>query len=320
MPKPPPPWLERAARVLDEDGQRAYSTAELHRVLVDNHAKMQLPESYGPREVAKALLSSGLLRLEEISPLSRPKGNDGSEYRVIERYILKDASAIHVALSLRPNSFLSHASAAQHLGLALASPERVYVNKEQSPKPEHAGSLSQEAIDRAFSNAPRTSNLIYGFKKTEIVLLAGKNTKNHGVASSSGKLGKKIPVTSLERTLVDMTVRPAYSGGVQVVLDAFLAARKMVSVPKIIAALKALDYTYPYHQAVGFYLQRSGLSAVDLASLKKLQVDFNFYLANQLSEPKLDRNWRVYYPADLYRERSATKTRTPAGHRPKKGM
>jgi hypothetical protein len=34
-----------------------------------------------------------------------------------------------------------------------------------------------------------------------------------------------IPVTNLERTLIDITVRPDYAGGVQNVLDAFRIAR-----------------------------------------------------------------------------------------------
>src|SRR5687767_4124502 len=96
-----------------------------------------------------------------------------------------------------------------------------------------------------------------------------------------------------------MTVRPAYAGGVQTVFNAFLAARDTISVPRIVAALKALKYIYPYHQAVGFYLQRAGMPAAALAPLKKLPIDFNFYLANQMHVPTLDPDWRVFYPNKL---------------------
>src|SRR5262245_58992162 len=117
MAKPPPPWLERAAHVLDELGRYAFVATHLYRVIAEYHNKMRIPADHGPAEVIEAFLSSGLLRHEEIQPLSRPKANDGSEYRVYKIYVRKGASAIHVALALRPNSFISHASAAQHHGL-----------------------------------------------------------------------------------------------------------------------------------------------------------------------------------------------------------
>lgn len=299
MPKPPPPWLERAARVLDEEAPYSFSGAELNRLLTEHQGKMRIPAGVGRADVIKALLSTGALKKESITPLSRPKSNDGAEYRVIERLIRKGASAVHVALSLRPNSYISHASAAQHHGLIPASVNRIYANKEQSPKPEGTGFLSQESIDRAFANAPRTSNLVYGFKNSEIIWLSGKNTGNHGVQTSDGKLGVGVAVTSIERTLVDMTVRPAYAGGVQTVLAAFQAARDTISMPSIVAALSALQYVYPYHQAVGFYLQRAGLPTAALASLKKFPIDFNFYLANLITAPVLDQDWHVFYPSDL---------------------
>ncbi len=297
MTKPPAPWVERAGRILDEEAPYSFGPSQLNQVLAENEEKMRIPSGLAFHDVVDALINGGVFGKEKIQPLSSPK--DGGEYRVIERFVRKAASAVHVALSLRPNSYLSHASAAQHHGLIPASLERIYVNKEQSPKPEGNGTLTQEGIDRAFANVPRVSNLVYGFKKTEIVWLSGKNTGNHGVTTSNGKLGANVQVTSIERTLVDITVRPAYAGGVQAVLSAFVAARSALSVPSIVAALKALQYIYPYHQALGFYLQRAGLPAAALAPLKKFPIDFNFYLANRIAAPTLDREWRVYYPPEL---------------------
>lgn len=291
------------------------SASELHRVLAENRSEAQVPDGLRPNEVMKAFLSAGLLRREQVQPLSRPKSNDGTEYRIFERLTRKEATPIHVALSLRPESYISHASAAQHHGLLPVDAGRLYVNKEQSPKPESSGTLSQEAIDRAFSNAPRISNYVYGFKKTEIVLLNGKNTANHGVANLNGKLGSDIPVTSLDRTLVDIAVRPAYSGGIEQVLSAFQAAAGRVSVPNIVTALKSLRYIYPYHQAIGFYLERAGLSPSATAPLKKLRIDFNFYLANQMPEPILDPSWRVFYPKALDRGKRSVKKQAEDRHR-----
>jgi hypothetical protein len=64
--------------------------------------------------------------------------------------------------------------------------------------------------------------------------------------------------TSIERTLIDLTVRPACAGGVEHVLAAYRRARGRVCVRKLLAALRALDYVYPFHQAVAFYVQLAG--------------------------------------------------------------
>ena len=68
----------------------------------------------------------------------------------------------------------------------------------------------------------------------------------------------KIPRTTLERTLIDITVRPIYSGGVNAVLDAYKKSIGKVSVKKIIAILDTINFIYPYYQAVGFYLEKAG--------------------------------------------------------------
>jgi predicted transcriptional regulator of viral defense system len=90
-----------------------------------------------------------------------------------------------------------------------------------------------------------------------------------------------IRVTNLERTLIDIAVRPFYSGGVHKVLEAYKRAAERVSVEQMATMLQTLDYTYPYHQAIGFYLERSGY--YDDASIKlfhEFPKEFDFYLAN----------------------------------------
>ncbi len=96
--------------------------------------------------------------------------------------------------------------------------------------------------------------------------------------------------------MIDIAVRPSYAGGVFEVARAFRAALDKISIPVLVATLRKLDYVYPYHQAVGFYLQRAGMDAPRLEKLKGLGLNYDFYLANRMSGPKYDKDWRLFYP------------------------
>lgn len=61
-------------------------------------------------------------------------------------------------------------------------------------------------------------------------------------------------MTKLERTLIDIAVRPNYAGGVHHVLEAYAAAKSRVSVNVLLATLQKMEYVYPYHQVIGFYI------------------------------------------------------------------
>ena len=65
--------------------------------------------------------------------------------------------------------------------------------------------------------------------------------------------------------------------------------------------LKSLDYVYPYHQAIGFYLDNTGqFLRSDLDQLRELGINFKFYLCNQLENSNYSSKWQVYYPNNLH--------------------
>jgi predicted transcriptional regulator of viral defense system len=103
----------------------------------------------------------------------------------------------------------------------------------------------------------------------------------------------------LERTLVDLTVRPLYAGGVPEVLEAYRRAREEVSMMKLLAVLKRFQYVYPYHQAVGFYMERSGYRSSQFEQLRQKGFEFDFYLGYGMPEKEYDSNWRLYIPKGL---------------------
>jgi predicted transcriptional regulator of viral defense system len=105
-----------------------------------------------------------------------------------------------------------------------------------------------------------------------------------------------ISITSLERTLIDIAVRPDYSGGPGEVLKAFENAKEKVSINKLNAILKKINFIYPYHQVIGFYLERAGYRASQIDLLRKKEIEYDFYLTYNMGETEYSPIWKLYYP------------------------
>jgi len=211
------------------------------------------------------------------------------------KFAFGDVSEYEIALSLQPGSYLSHYSAMYQHGLIENIPQVIYTNKEQSRKPRYSSDLSQESLDRAFARPMRKTKQIAQYDRFKIYLLNGKHTSNLGVIDHELG-GITIRITGLERTLVDAVVRPDYSGGVEEVLKAFATAKGKVSVNKMLAILKKMDYMYPYHQAIGFYLEKAGYKENVLQLVEELGIEYNFYLTYQMTDIVLNDRWKLYVP------------------------
>lgn len=214
------------------------------------------------------------------------------------RYIYKSPSPFSIGLSIRSKSCLTHATALFLHGLIENQTKTIYVNKEQSPKM-NSNKLTQEALDRAFKNKARQSNYIWKWGNYRFILLNGKHNGNCGVIELELETGETLQITDLERTLIDIVVRPHYCGGIKNLIEIYTKAEGKVSVKKIIETLKQLDYIYPYHQSIGFLMERSGFKKRDYNQLKDIGLDFDFYLDYSIKNKKFDTNWKLYYPREI---------------------
>lgn len=220
-------------------------------------------------------------------------------YNSEKRLLWRTPTPFQIALSIRQGAYLSHATAAYLHGLLGDVPATFYLNKEQSQKAS-GGSLLQAGIDRAFSSRQRESKLVYSDPNgSRYVVLAGRFTNRLEVGSLKGPSGEDLVSTKVERTLIDLVVRPLYAGGVQKVLEAFSNAKGIMSTNVLVATLKKLAYVYPYHQSVGFYLERAGFDARVLDRIREMGLAFDFYLAHGIKDPAFDPNWRIHYPRGL---------------------
>jgi hypothetical protein len=218
------------------------------------------------------------------------------EYGKQARYCWGKVTDYELALSFHSGAYLSHLTAAFLHGLTDQIPKTIYINKEQSPKPKSKSQLTQSSIDLAFRNRPRTSKYVFAFRNRQLCCLSGKNTNNLEVGELTTEDQGTVSATKLERTLIDISVRPEYSGGVYEVLSAYHAAKNHASANVLLAVLKQLDYVYPYHQIVGFYMSRAGYSNFSLQLFQNLGLKYDFYLTHGMSDMDYVPEWRLYVP------------------------
>jgi len=216
-------------------------------------------------------------------------------YRKIKRFAWGNAKPQEVIQSINASGYFSHYSAIEIHGLSEQVPKTIYFNIEQ-PATGGGGTLSQEGINRAFANKCRVSNNRINYGDLKICLLNGQNTNRLGVEKTQYN-DTSISVTNVERTLIDATVRTIYAGGIGEVANAYNNAAKMISVERIANYLRDLNYTYPFHQAVGFYLDRTGeFTDEALLPIRRNPIEFDFYLTYQLRNPAYNEKWRLYIP------------------------
>lgn len=212
-------------------------------------------------------------------------------------YSKPDTSHLDIGLTIKKNGYLSNYTAMQIHQLTLQIPKSIYVSYNKIESKNFVSNnyeLLQEDVDRAFSKPQRITSESYKSENDNFrfffIQKAFKET-NIGIVWNNG-----ITYTDLERTLIDICVRPSYSGGVFEVLEAFEKAKDKVDIPKLYKYLIALDYIYPYHQLIGFYMDRSGFNEDQTNLFLKNRSNYIFYLTYNMSNKEYNEKWNIYYP------------------------
>lgn len=294
MPRGRPPRLKRVAPDIagffEEYPRKILSSTDLAKILAHHRAVWRLPQDTTTPKFIEFLLNNTKLQLIQMESESHPNA------RIITKYSWGEPSPYGLAADLFKGAYLSHGTAAFLHGLTDQLLKVIYVNKEQSAKPRGHPVLSQQGIDNAFKGKQRESSFVYVYKDNRFLLLSGKFTGRLEVGSIPISPEESVQATKLERTLIDISVRPTYSGGVYQVLEAYRRARERLSVGTLLATLRQLDYIYPYHQVIGFYLQRAGYAPRHYLRFKDLGIHFDFYLSYGVKEREYDSAWHLFFP------------------------
>ncbi len=280
-------------KFFDENPRRIFRLVDIASILQQMRPFWRLAQSLTTPQFVDYLLKSTELRRVDF-PFVRKE----------VRFVWGDVPHLEVLLGLHPESYLSHYGAVRIHGLTEQIPKVYYLNTEQQQRSVNQG-LTQKGIDLAFRSSPRVSNNIAVVGDYKLVQLHGKGTGNLGVVHAKTpdiiqNSQAEVRVTSIERTLIDITVRPIYAGGIHEVMKAYQLAAGSFSVNRMLGMLKQINYTYPYHQAIGFLLDKSGSfpqSSIDLVD--RLPRDFDFYLNYKMAEPAFNERWRLWVPKEM---------------------
>jgi len=277
--------------LFEENEVRSYSAGQLAKILDENRSTWRLAQSMNSDSFVEFLLTKSKLRKVILVPIVNDKPP-------VVRYLWDSASPFAVALSTKPDSYLSHGTAVFLHGLNDQIPKVIHVNYEQSPKPvADLAAITDEAMERAFARPSRETNDVFTYEDYRIARTNGKYTGRIEVGAITWENNERIAVTKLERTLIDIAVQPVYAGGIYQVLEAYKAARSRVSVNTLVATLKKIKYAYPYHQAIGFYMKRAGYEPSRLDMLKRIGITRRFYLMHGMVKMDHDPEWNLCFPS-----------------------
>jgi predicted transcriptional regulator of viral defense system len=274
-------------KLFEDHQNHVFKRSQIEEILHKNRGSWRLTQSMTASDFLNFLLNKTKLKVIKLDFPSRAE----------TRYVWGDVSAYQLALSLKQNSYLTHYTAMFFHDLTQQIPKTIYLNFEQPVKYNPGSTLEQKNIDWAFRQKARVSNNIASYGEQRICILNGRETGMLGVVNQYDEYGREIKITNIERTLIDIAVRPFYAGGIYEVLNAYRRAKGKFSINKMLAMLKQLNYVYPYHQAIGFYMTRAEVYKESFLKLfSKFKMEYDFYLTYQMKNIEYSKEWRLYYP------------------------
>ncbi len=222
--------------------------------------------------------------------------------RSIIGYTWGEIDSMLVLMCLIDNSFYSHYTAMRIHGLTEQIPKTIYISVEKKSPTHNPDNLSQEAIDSAFQKQPRATQNIVELSdgKSRVAFLQSAYHEEIGLEDirivTKNPEGIPIRCTSLERTMIDIAIRPFYAGGVAEVMKAFENAKGLLKVNKMSAMLKKMKFLYPYHQVIGYYLERAGYKSTLVDIFRDQPMDYDFYLTHGMEHTNYCEAWRLFIP------------------------
>lgn len=243
------------------------------------------------RELQKANKKKKEEEVKQVELQSFVIDSSKKKYEVLA---IEKSSIFSIIQAINQKGYFSHLSAL-YINKLVAEPEVNYFNIEHA-KPSKRFELNQQSVDKAFSKPARLSSNKYTLSNKALFIINGLFTDKIGVLKVSADTDY-YQYTDIERTLIDISVRPQYAGGQDSVIDAYKQAKTKVDLNKLRSYLDQINYVYPYEQVIGYYLDKAGYSISDQNLFYTLnRYKLRFYLVHGMKSPKYNAKWNLYEP------------------------
>jgi predicted transcriptional regulator of viral defense system len=229
-------------------------------------------------------------------------------YRKIIVSRTQDVDPLEIIHAFNESAYISFLTALYHNELVDHNPNIIQLSIERSSRGVRTASLFTD-LDRykvrdTFVKQPRATGYAMTYKDHKYEVYSRENTNKLGVYEKGFSINSrqlKIPITDIERTLIDCTVAPHRIGGIDLLLSYYKAAGPKLNLERLRDYYFNLKLLYPYWQRIGFILERSlGSDIADKWNGFFYQIKSDFYVTHQYKSTwKLDEKWKIYYPANL---------------------
>lgn len=221
---------------------------------------------------------------------------ESSERHIASKFWNSNSSLEEFCCNIYDGGYLSYFSALIKHQLTQQIPKTVFISVDRSRRNKarmDTKELKQEKVDYAFSSVKKKSTESFRVNKISLVIVRRP--------AFPGSVGVKkqghVRYTDLERTLIDIAVRPEYSGGFFSVSSAYKKAGKNINIDKLFRYSESMDFIYPYQQLLGFYLNHfAGFHINELKDFSERISHLDFYTTNNMSEFDNDLYWQINYP------------------------
>jgi len=286
--------IEDIEHFFDSIELKSFNYTKIRDIINDNRKELNITSRRTVNSVLKYLIKKNLLFLNTII-------NSSNEQEQI--YTWKTQDEYTVISGIKNDAYYAFYSALFLHGLTLQIPKTLYLNSERSIPLNSDGEnlLTQKAIDVAFNKPQRKSKTFFKYNAKKIIITNGKYTEKLGVYPIQilkNNSTKFYYCTDLERTLIDISVRPVYSGGVFEVLEAYKSAKEKIDILLMKEYIEELNYTYPYEQIIGFYLEKAGYNN-DQVQIFDVPKEYDLYLTYEIRNKLFNPKWKIYYPKGM---------------------
>lgn len=208
------------------------------------------------------------------------------------RYTLnKEFNIYDFVYSLEKNGFFSMFTSLNIQGLTNFRDNFIFISKERMKRVNfNSKDITQEAIDKAFTNKPRRTKAHDTIYNYNVVILESNNTQEIGIIKYKG-----YKISSINRAFVEIISNIQYSKTPDDVIYEFKNLKDKLDINEIFNIIEKFDFVYPYYQLAGYYLEKIGFLKEELYKFFNKKTDLIFYTIKNKEKYTLDEYWSIQY-------------------------